>query len=185
MALRATLVRDHDQDVFEDWYRAHNRPLQSYCTRFLQDTAAAADVTQEALLRAWTRRHEFASDAHVRPWLWRVARNLCIDTIRARQRVVPSESLPDQAGEGGDPFAPFEQEDDRQAVQLAMGALSERHRHLLYLREVQGVGYDELAAQMGVTNEGARAVLFRARRCLQQSLERLGDDDAGPADAAA
>jgi RNA polymerase sigma-70 factor (ECF subfamily) len=184
MALRATAVRNRDQDVFEDWYRAHNRPLQSYCTRFLQDRAAAADVTQEALLRAWTRRHEFASDAHVRPWLWRVARNLCIDTIRARQRVVPSDSLPEQEGEGGDPFTPFEQEDDRQAVQLAMGTLSERHQILLYLRDVQGVGYGELAAEMGVTEEGARAVLFRARRCLQQSLERLNGADEVPAHAA-
>jgi RNA polymerase sigma-70 factor (ECF subfamily) len=178
MALRATLVRDPDEDVFDHWYRSHQRPLQSYCTRFLRDTAAAADVTQETLLRAWTRRHDFVSDAQVRPWLFRVARNLCIDTIRSRSRVVPSDSLPELEGEGGDPVTPMEREVDRNAVRQAMGGLSERHQHLLYQREVQGVAYDELAAQMGVTVEGARAVLFRARRCLQQRLE------AGRSDAA-
>ena len=132
------------------------------------------------MLRAWTWRHEFVSDSQVRPWLFRVARNLCIDTIRTRSRVVPSDSIPEREGEGGDPVTPMEREDVRRTVRQAMGGLSERHQHLLYQREVHGVAYDELAAQMGVTVEGARAVLFRARRCLQQRLELIesGEPDA-------
>jgi glucose/arabinose dehydrogenase len=63
----------------------------------------------------------------------------------------------------------------------AMGGLSQRHQDLLIQRDVQGIGYAQLAAEMGVTPEGARAVLFRARRCLQQSLERI---EASESDAA-
>jgi RNA polymerase sigma-70 factor (ECF subfamily) len=181
MVLSSTRFEGQSDDVFESWYRSHQRSLESYCTRFLRDRATAADVTQETLLRAWIRRNEFVSEAQVRPWLFRVAHNLCIDTIRSRSRVVPSDSIPEREGEGGDPVSPIEREAVANDVRRAMDGLSERHQRLLYLREVQGVAYDELAAQMGVTVEGARAVLFRARRCLQQRLERI---EAGESDAA-
>jgi len=100
MAMQATLTRDRAEDQFDNWYRCHHGAQWNYCTRFLRDGATAADVTQEALLRAWTRRDQFESESQVRPWLFRVARNLCIDTIRSRSKVVPSDSLPDRAGEG-------------------------------------------------------------------------------------
>ena len=181
MAMSSTRVSSQEDGVFEHWYRAHQQPLQSYCTRFLSDRATAADVTQEALLRAWIRRDEFVSDAQVRPWLFRVARNLCIDTIRSRSRVVPSDSIPEREGETGDPTAPVEREATAKVVRRAMDGLSERHQHLLYQRDVQGVAYDELAAELGVSVEGARAVLFRARRCLQQRLERIEADESDAA----
>ena len=180
MAMQATLTRDRAEDLFESWYRCHQGALQNYCTRFLHDGATAADVTHEALLRAWTRRDQFESDAQVRPWLFRVARNLCIDTIRSRSKVVPSDSLPDRAGDG-DAATHLDREQVADEVRRAMGGLSERHQNLLIQRDVQGIGYAELAAEMGVTTEGARAVLFRARRCLQQSLERI---EASESDAA-
>lgn len=173
MAMQATLTRnDRAEDLFENWYRCHHGALQNYCTRFLRDGATAADVTQEALLRAWTRRDQFETEAQVRPWLFRVARNLCIDIIRSRSRVVPSDSLPDRAGDG-DAGTHLDREQVAEVVRRAMDELSQRHQQLLIQREVQGRGYDELAAEMGVTTEGARAVLFRARRCLQQSIERI------------
>lgn len=179
MAMQATL-RDRDEDLFETWYRCHRAPLENYCTRFLRDGATAADVTQEALLRAWTRRDQFVSESQVRPWLFRVARNLCIDTIRSRSKVVPSASIPDRAGEG-DAASRLDREQVATTVRRAMDNLSARHQHLLIQRDVQGVAYDQLAEEMGVTTEGARAVIFRARRCLQQSLERI---EASESDAA-
>jgi RNA polymerase sigma-70 factor (ECF subfamily) len=179
MAMQATL-RDRDEDLFETWYRCHRAPLENYCTRFLRDGATAADVTQEALLRAWTRRDQFVSETQVRPWLFRVARNLCIDTIRSRSKVVPSASIPDRAGEG-DAATRLDREQVATTVRRAMNDLSARHQHLLIQRDVQGVAYDQLAEEMGVTTEGARAVIFRARRCLQQSIERI---EASESDAA-
>ena len=181
MAMQATLTRGlEEEDLFESWYRNHKQPLVRYCTRFLRDGATAADVTQEALLRAWTRRDQFVSENQVRPWLYRVARNLCIDTIRSRSKVVPSDSIPEREGEG-DAGTPMEREAVAKTVRRAMTGLSERHQHLLVQREVEGITYDELAAQMGVTVEGARAVLFRARRCLQQSLERIESEESDAA----
>lgn len=168
------LRSDPGANDFEDWYRAHRDQLASYCMRFLHDDAAAADVAQEALFRAWARRDTFTSGDQVRPWLWRVARNLCIDAIRVRQRTTPSATIPDRpAGEGADPTRPIEADEDRRTVRAALGVLSQRHRDLLVRREVYGVGYEDLAQEMGVTVEGARAVVFRARRCLQQHYAQM------------
>ena len=159
---------DPGANNFDEWYRTLFRPLESYCARFLHDEAAAADVAQEALFRAWSRRASFSGGDQVRPWLWRVARNLCVDAIRLRQRTQPSDALPDRpAGESADPTRPIEVDEDRRTVRAALGVLSERHRDLLVRRDVDGVAYEALADELGVSVEGARAVVFRARRCLQ------------------
>ena len=168
------LRSDPGANDFDSWYRSHRDQLAAYCVRFLHDDAAAADVAQEALFRAWARRDSFTSGEQVRPWLWRVARNLCIDTIRLRQRALPSDVIPDRpAGDGADPTRPIEAEEDRRTVRAALDVLSPRHRDLLVRREVYGVGYEDLAEEMGVSVEGARAVVFRARRCLQQHYSQM------------
>jgi RNA polymerase sigma-70 factor (ECF subfamily) len=168
------LRHDPGANDFDEWYRSLYKPLESYCSRFLHDDAAASDVAQEALFRAWARRDTFESGAQVRPWLWRVARNLCVDTIRLRQRALPSETIPDRpAGEAADPTRPIEAEEDRRTVRAALQVLSPRHRDLLVRRDVYGEGYEDLASEMGVSVEGARAVIFRARRCLQHHYTQL------------
>jgi RNA polymerase sigma-70 factor (ECF subfamily) len=174
-AIVIDLRDDRAPDDFDGWFRAHRDALELYCVRFLQDTAAAADVAQEALFRAWSHRDRFTEPGQVRPWLWRVAHNLCIDAIRSRRRVVPSDSLPDRPQVDGavDPGRRLELEDDQRSVRAALEELSPRHRELLVRREVDGAAYEDLAAEMGVSVEGARAVLFRARRCLQHQLDSM------------
>ncbi|HVM54427.1 MAG TPA: RNA polymerase sigma factor, partial [Acidimicrobiales bacterium] len=119
-------LRDDPAPDFDGWFRAHREALEAYCARFLQDDAAAADVAQEALFRAWSHRDRFSEGVQVRPWLWRVARNLCIDAIRVRRRVVPSDSLPDRPSTDRtvEPGRRLEVEDDRRAVRTALQGLS-------------------------------------------------------------
>jgi RNA polymerase sigma-70 factor, ECF subfamily len=168
-------LRDDQAPDFDGWFRAHREALEAYCARFLQDDAAAADVAQEALFRAWSHRERFSEPGQVRPWLWRVARNLCIDAIRVRRRMIPSDSLPDRPStdRAVEPGLRLELEDDCRTVRTALEGLSARHRDLLVRREVEGAAYEDLAAEMGVSVEGARAVVFRARRCLQHQLDVL------------
>jgi hypothetical protein len=109
-----------------------------------------------------------------------VARNLCVDTVRSRQRTVVSDSMPEGfAPESTSPDRPIELEEERASVRQALAGLSERHRELLYLRDVEGVAYEDLAEKLGVSVEGARAVLFRARRCLQHQLKAMAEGAAG------
>jgi RNA polymerase sigma-70 factor (ECF subfamily) len=174
-AIVIDLRDDAASDGFDSWFRAHRGALENYCARFLQDDAAAADVAQEAMFRAWSHRDKFTEPGQVRPWLWRVAHNLCIDAIRVRRRTVPSDTLPDRPSTDRtvEPGRRLELEAERRLVRDALEELSPRHRELLVRRELEGETYEHLAAEMGVSVEGARAVLFRARKCLQNQLGHL------------
>lgn len=165
----------HTEGTFDDWYRSYSVPLRACCRRILGDDAAAQDVVQETLLRAWTNREQFVSQAQVAPWLWVVARNLCRDQLRRRKHVVVSDSLPEIADDRADPARGVEVEIERKAVRAALGSLSHRHREVLVLRDVRGLDYEELASRLGVSPTGARAVLFRARRSLKNALSSSGD----------
>jgi len=156
----------HDRRI-EQWYRDHHARLRGFCTRLLGDLATAEDVAQETLLRAWSNRDLFEPGADIRPWLFRVARNLCTDALRARARFV-DVTPPDRADDDTDPVVPLERAETDQLVRRALEGLTERQRKILLLRDVEGVEYSELASRMGVNENTARAVLFRARRGLRK-----------------
>lgn len=163
-----SLVKAPAADTFESWYRAHRAQLRAMCARMIRDDALAEDIAQEALLRAWSRRSQFAAGADIGPWLRTVARNLAIEALRARGRVVPSsDALPDHPDQDSDPVLPLELADEHRAVRDALATMSERHRALLVARDIEGVEYTELASREGLSEDATRAVLFRARRILR------------------
>lgn len=163
-----TLAPGSGEADFNRWFRAHHARLRAFCTRYVGDAATAEDVTQETLLRAWARRASFEQDGDIRSWLYCVARNLCVEHLRARTRLVAHEELPEHPDHDADPIVPLERAEERRLIREALGAVSERHRTFLVARDVEGLGYEELAARFGLSEESARAVLFRARRGLRE-----------------
>lgn len=165
--------RAHDHETFQAWYLAYHSRLRGFCISWLADELAAEDVAQEALARAWARREHLGGRDQVGAWLFRVARNLCIDHLRARRRLIPVEDVPERPQDGADPHRSLEAEEERRALRVAFSGLNRRHRELLYLHHVDGLGYDELAERIGVSNQGARSVLFRARQGLRERLRAV------------
>lgn len=162
-----------DHETFHTWYEAYRTRLRAWCVALLGDEVAAEDVAQEALARAWARRDLLRDQKEIGAWLFRVARNLCIDHVRARRRVIPVQDVPETAQDTTDPEHPLELEEERRAVRAALAGLNRRHRELLYLHHVDGVGYEELAERIGVSNQGARSALFRARQGLRERLRAV------------
>src|SRR5438128_2034115 len=112
-------ARGSDSETFERWFRAHHDRLVAQCVRMLGDRAAAEDVAQETLLRAWLGRERMREE-DLGAWLTVVARNLCISHIRRRKRAVPSESLPESVDESSDPAVVVERLESRRAVRRAL-----------------------------------------------------------------
>src|SRR5215510_14734790 len=78
---------------FEDLVRPYRRELAAHCYRMLGSLAGADDQVQETLLRAWRGIDGFAGRALVKSWLYRIARNACLDLLRVRpRREIPIES---------------------------------------------------------------------------------------------
>jgi len=73
---------------FDTLVRRHRRELHVHCYRMLASFDEAEDAVQETFLRAWANRERFEGASLLRAWLYRIATNVCLDTIRSRSRRV-------------------------------------------------------------------------------------------------
>ena len=130
-------------------YTRHARALRRYAERFCPDQASAEDIVQETFIRAWRHLPQLASgEVPVRPWLYRVARNLLTDAGRAaRSRPVMVRAL---AAEQGRDDTGLNQVLDQQVVADALGRLSPAHRTVLVETFYQGRTLATVARQLGV-----------------------------------
>jgi RNA polymerase sigma-70 factor (ECF subfamily) len=152
--------------------------------RLLQDSAAAEDVTQEAMLRLWRVAPEWRmGEARVSTWLYAVALNLCRDRLRQGRR---REASPlDETGEPADP-APgiaerMQAQSRSEALHAALSTLPERQREAVTLRHIEELSNPEIAAIMGLTVEAVESLVARGKRGLANALsgrrEELGYED--------
>ena len=166
-------LRAGDEVAFGALVARHRPWLVRLCTRLLgSDAHAAEDAAQESLLKLHAATRRDARPLRVRPWLAVVARNTCVDEQRRRRADLPGV-LPDRPGPDEDPF----QLDP--ALAQAWSRLAGRHREVLYLREVIGLSYKEIAGVMDLTLPAVETLVFRARAALRREYERTGGDRFG------
>ena len=151
-------------------YACHARALRRYGERFCPDRGNADDIVQETFIRAWRHLPQLSSgDYPVRPWLFRVARNLLIDADRAaRSRPITVRA---QAAEEGRDDTGLNQILDQQIVADALGRLSPEHRAVLMETFYQGHTLATVARQLGIPDGTARSRLHYALRALRRQLE--------------
>lgn len=151
-------------------YEGHAAARRSYVTRFTPGQGSADDIVQETFIRAWRHPPELSADERpVRPWLFRVARNLVIDADRAaRSRPV---TIPGQPAEGSGPDAGLDQVLDRQLLADALQRLSPAHRTVLVETFYGGNTLTALARKLGLPPGTVRSRLHYALHALRQHLE--------------
>lgn len=155
--------------AFDRLYRRHHLEVFRAALRATGDRDEAEEVTQSAFLdayRAWMRGD---LPREPRAWLFAIAEN----TRRRRYRLRashPAEQLPDEiADERGAADAPSARE-----IHAALQELPERQRAVVVLREIGGLSYDEIAAELDLTVAAVQMLLFRARRALRSRLAPTG-----------
>lgn len=175
--------------AFLEHYPAVLRQVQ----RLMQNGEDAQDLTQtawEKAQRAWERRP--AADVEVRPWLFRIARNACVDELR-RRKLVRWESL-DMTGPVGleedarpslaaqlksdlcEPERETLRDEQRAQVRMALDRLPARYRVCLLLREAEGLSCEEIGQQLQLSAGAVRTTLCRARQRLKQEYLAVGGD---------
>ena len=142
---------------------ANRHRLFRYFRRAVGQTDTAHDLTQDVFVRVSRTTVPEAAEGEVRAWLFRIARNLACDHFRKRLR------QPDPVALVGDVSRPPSQDVDV-AVNEALAALADLDRDAFLLREVAGLGYEEIARACGLTPDAVRSRIHRARLQLRAQL---------------
>ncbi len=154
----------------EGLFAQHHAEIYAYLVRMVRDPDLAADLTQDAFVKAYRAYDVLGKPENARAWLYQIAHRVAIDELRRRKiiRFVPF------AGEtrGAAPSAERLAMDARLSGELAraLARIPERQRAALLLAEVHDLSGLELAAVLGVSHVAARALLTRARESLRQAL---------------
>jgi RNA polymerase sigma-70 factor (ECF subfamily) len=167
--------RRGDRDAFAALVNRYQDELYTMALRMLASPADAADVVQEAFLRAYTRLPELRGPS-VRAWLYRVAVNCCHDVQRRAVRR-PTEPLEDAAGNIVDlpdpalgPEASALQRERIAAVRDALQAVPTVFRAAVVLRDVNDLSYEEISDALRVPIGTVRSRLNRGRTLLASAL---------------
>lgn len=151
----------------------YQKRLESFVLRIVGCQAAAADVVQELFLRFWGRSIDRPDDAAA--YLFRSARNLAIDHLRA-QRVRTPRALEDAPEPCEDeaylPDAVLTARDELRLVDEALRALPKRARQVFLLHRVHGQSYPEIAHAFGVSISTVEKDMMRAIAACKASLTR-------------
>ncbi|TQM09582.1 RNA polymerase sigma factor [Pseudonocardia kunmingensis] len=168
------VVRAQEGDVraFEELARRHQAALYRLAVRVMGDATEAEDALQEALLDAWRRIRHFRGDSAFSTWMYRVVTNRCLGMLRKR-RPLPVERVEEAVGEAAAPDSPersAEVDAGMAALRRAVGGLRDELRVCWVLRELEGLGYAEIAQIAGASEDAVRGRIHRARVQLAEVM---------------
>jgi RNA polymerase sigma-70 factor (ECF subfamily) len=162
--------RDEARVFVEALFAKHHGEIYAYLVRMLRDGDLAADLAQDAFVKAYKNYDTLEKDENARAWLYQIAHRVALDELRRRKivRMVPWTG----EARGAAPSAERLAMDLRLSgpLERALARIPERQRAALLLAELHDLTGLELAAAMGVSHVAARAILTRARESLRRAL---------------
>ena len=178
-------VLEGDVNAFEGLVKEYEKNVYNLARRMTGDPEDAADMAQDAFIKAYNSLGSFRGDSKFSVWLYRIVSNLCLDFLRSRKRR-PTVSLSVENDEGEDmefeiadesqsPETLLEQKLTREAVRRGLDSLPPEQRQILLLREIQGLSYEEIAQVLELETGTVKSRIFRARKRLSVFLLRDGN----------
>ena len=174
-----------DQEAFGRVVQAYYSRVYSVIYRVVNHAEDARELSQACWVKAWQRLADYKQEARFYTWVYRIAVNTALDFLRYKKRR-PEVPIEPAIGAEGDALAMDRQKeladertpaDDlhraeiRRAFDTALQKLSDEHRTVLVLRELEGMSYEEIADVMKTRKGTVMSRLFYARKALQSALE--------------
>jgi RNA polymerase sigma factor (sigma-70 family) len=162
----AAALRRGDERAFEAVYDRYHAALFGFCRHMLGSREEAEDALQHVFVAAHRRLRDAPAPAHLRAWLYAIARNRCVSMLRARRDAV---SLDDAQAPGTDGLVVSGEVERREELEELLGDLTrlpEDQRAALVLAEIGDLDHAEIAIALGVRREKVKALIFQAREAL-------------------
>lgn len=195
-------VRAGDREAYRYFVEKYQERAHAIAFSVVRDAHDAEDIVQESFVKAYLSLAEFRAESGFYTWLYRIVYNMAVDFKRRAQRRqksgLPAETVAgvDESPAGGilstQPAGPQDmalRKEQGRAIGQVLAALSDEHRAVMVLREVDGLSYDEIARVVGVSKGTVMSRLFYARRKMQEALAEFapsgwkGGNGAGDAAA--
>jgi RNA polymerase sigma-70 factor, ECF subfamily len=177
-----------DAQAFRALVERYQRRVYQLALGMLKDSDEAMDITQETFVRVHRYLSSFKGDSSFFTWTYRIAMNLCLDAQRRKGRLervdveqgdeaeIEAAMDPPSAALAG-PQRQVLNAELRDRIEEALASLSDNHRAILLLREVEGLSYEDLAKVLGIRKGTVMSRLFHARLKMQNKLrEYLGEE---------
>jgi len=180
------LAQGGDADAFETLVRRYTQPLYAFATRILGSADDAADVAQHTFVQCYNTLPRLRSDTALRPWLYRVARNRCLDLLRQRKTLPIDRPRQDEeeldalatiADTGPSLESLAERRDLQRLLADAIAALPPKYREVVVLRYVGDLTFGEIAEALGIPENSAKTLFQRAKTMLRLSLRAWVRDE--------
>jgi len=178
--------KEGDKAAFRQLVLKYQRKVYMQIYSMISNHQDAMELSQEVFLRVHRHLPSFEGTSSFYTWLYRITRNICIDYYRKRKvkkyeyddkfdhsGAVEEEVFPVVSSASREtPTGRLLREELARKIEEAMKRLSDDHRETLFLREVEGKSYEEIAADTGVPIGTVMSRLFHARKKMQKMLSR-------------
>ncbi len=170
-------------DAYSDIFVKYRRLVAQICYRILENRDDAEEAVQETMLRVYRGLPRFNGRYQLQAWVARIATNVALDQVRARQRRPLSDSPLEPDRETGalnvapdhEPPDELERLLDREDVRSVLGEIPDHHRDALVLREFEGRSHEEIGDALGVSPAQAKALIHRAKKSFRRAWGEDGE----------
>lgn len=173
-----------DRESFDLLLKRHHVGLYNFFIRMVGNAAEAEDLTQEVFIKVFRHAARYRQTAKFTTYLYRIAKNTWLDWLRKRKRRGVMVSLDQDDGDGynlyrriagrsKDPLDALLSSETGQQVHAAITGLSEEHRLVFVLAEVQGMAYAEIAETLDIPEGTVKSRMHNAVHKLRERLKHL------------
>lgn len=162
-----------DEQAFNELVRRYQGRVHSLACRMVRDPEDAADICQEAFVKAYQSLRKFREDSAVYTWLYRITSNLCVNYLRRKKLrdALSYENIAGWlAGRDAGPDREMVRGDVGAAVEEAVAKLPPRQRAVFLLRQYEGLSHEEIAVSLKRSVGAVKANYFHAVQRLQKEL---------------
>ncbi len=162
-------VKDGDVSLLAELFERHHKRIYHFCYRMIGNQATSQDMVQDVFMRILKYRETFRADSNFVPWMYRMARNACIDHFRKSGRSpIATDELPDVPSDGPSAVDELELGEDVGRLRRALLRLPTDKREVLILSRFELRRHAEIA---DLLNCSVGAVKVRVHRALKQLRE--------------